>query len=80
MKKALISPKESPIYYVSEWDGNNPIVLPIENSCRVAEVCDSEFPIAEPLFWFDCPDDCVQDEWYYNTQENECFKIPLPPT
>lgn len=32
---------------------------------RVAEVMPSEFPVAEPLFWVDCPDEVVADMWIY---------------
>ena len=32
---------------------------------RVAEVMLSEFPVAEPLFWVDCPDEVVADMWIY---------------
>lgn len=32
---------------------------------RVAEVMSSEFPVAEPLFWVDCPDEVVADMWIY---------------
>lgn len=32
---------------------------------RVAEVMSSEFPVAAPLFWVDCPDEVVADMWIY---------------
>lgn len=32
---------------------------------RVAEVMPSEFAVAEPLFWVDCPDEVVADMWIY---------------
>lgn len=79
MKKALISPNEAPIFYISGYDGNEPIESPLPNSCRVAEVLDNPFPVASPLFWTDCPDNCVQDLWYYNTETKECVIIPEPP-
>ena len=34
---------------------------------RVAEVVadDATFEVNPLLFWVDCPDDCVADQWYY---------------
>lgn len=79
--KALISPNEKPIYYVIGWDeSGEPIMEPLPDSCRVAEVKDSEFPVAAPLFWVDCPDNCVQDFWYYNTASKQCIPVPAPPS
>ena len=51
MKKALISPTEL------RYDNND------NEGYRVAVVSDVEFPVAEPLYWLDCPDDCIQDRW-----------------
>lgn len=77
--KALISPNEAPIYYISEWILNPrpkdipgkyiPVWNSYPNSCRVAEVepDDKIFPVADPLFWTTCPDDCVADQWWYDT-------------
>jgi hypothetical protein len=89
MKKALISPNESPIQYISGWTETipkQPIYSVYANSCRVAEVCDAEFEIAPPLFWVDCADDVVSDdvvsdEFYYDTIANEILPIvnaPMP--
>ena len=70
--KALISPNEAPISYVSAWTTtipNQPIVSTYPNSCRVAQVepDDQTFPVADPLFWTTCSDNCVADKWYYDT-------------
>jgi hypothetical protein len=85
--KALISPSESPIRYISSW---NIGVTPIEpvykiypNSCRVAQVEPDAniFPVAEPLFWTDCADDVVADWFYYNTVDSNIYPIvnaPIP--
>ena len=64
--KALISPQET----VYADDG---AVL----GQRVAQVDEEGFEIAQPLFWVDCPDDCVQDKWYY--LDGQVFKKPEPP-
>ena len=70
MKKALISPLE----LVFDDEGN----LIGE---RVAQVVnDNEtFPVADPLYWKDCADDVVADQWYLNTETNEILLIPQPP-
>lgn len=65
MKKALISSTEPVVNY----DGTNGL--------RVAEVLDQPFEVAPTLFWVDCNDDCVADEWYYNTESNECVEKPI---
>ena len=82
MKNALISPNESPIEYLSGWTTDTPpqpIYTQIENSCRVAEVSDQTFEIALPLFWTECKDDVVADQWYYNTQDNQIYIIQNVP-
>ena len=64
--KALISPNEPAYSY-----GGNLL------GYRVAQVNDVEFPVAPPLFWTDCPDDCVADLWYYSS--GQCLPKPVPP-
>jgi len=81
MKNALIAPNQSPISYVSGWTTDNPpepIYTPIANSCRVAEVSDQTFEVSPPLFWTECADDVVADQWYYNTSDKEIYPIPAP--
>lgn len=68
MKKALISPNEP----IVNFDGTS--------GYRVAEVITQEFEVAAPLFWTDCPDDCVADVWYYDTSVNECLIKPVEVT
>ena len=80
-KKALISPNESPIQYISAWTTDippEPICIPIENSCRVAEVENQTFEVSSPLFWTPCADDVVADQWYYNTNDNQIYPVPDP--
>ena len=64
--KALISPNEK-IYSFDR----------LELGSRVAQVDAVGFPIAQPLFWIDCPNECVADKWYYS--EGNVYPIPLPP-
>lgn len=79
MKKAIIDPRET-IFYVSGYDAKGkPIYTLIPNSARVAEIADAEFPVAEPLFWVDCADDVVADQWYYDVIQAACFPVPTAP-
>ena len=64
--KALISPLEKTIDYL----GNI--------GCRVAQVEASPFEVALPLYWMECPDDCIADQWYWI--ENEIRPLPIPPS
>lgn len=54
--KALISPTE-----------------PAGLGVRVAQVCENDktFEVGLPLYWNDCPDDCVADNYYYNPTTHE---------
>ena len=83
--KALISPNETPIYYISSWTGVAPKYTPVyteyPNSCRVAQVVpdNQTFEVAEPLFWTTCADDVVADQWYYDTQNSNINPIVNAP-
>lgn len=46
----------------------------IEPNNRIAQVSDSEFPVAPPLQWVQCDDD-VTTEWTYDGT----FHVPVPP-
>jgi hypothetical protein len=63
--KALISPNEK----VTDYQGNV--------GERVAQVEQNTFEVAPPLFWIDCPDDCVADVWWY--YNGVCEAIPQLP-
>ena len=64
MKKALISPNEI------AKDCNN-----VSVGVRVCEVMNTEFEVAEPLFWVDCEDRVVADLYYYNNQTQTIIEI-----
>jgi len=70
MKKALISSLES-VSYISSWApiGKNfaPVVTMIPNALRVAETAAEEFPVYHTLFWVDCADDVVTDQYYWDS-------------
>ncbi len=63
--KALVSPQEKR----TDYEGNV--------GERIAQVEQNEFPVAAPLFWTDCPDDCVADVWWY--YQGTCQVMPQPP-
>lgn len=80
MKKALISPNET-VSYISGWTGSTPpqpIYTLIPNAERVAEVADTPFEVASPLFWVDCADDVVADRWYYDSVQQIIIVVPDP--
>lgn len=79
MKKALISPNEAPIKYISGWTTDTPaepIWSDVANSCRVAEVEDATFEVAGDLFWVDVSDELASQDIYYDTSEQTCKVIP----
>ena len=77
MKRALVSPMEPR----TDNEGNP--------GFRVAHVVDQSYDVANPLFWVDCPDECVQDLWAYVDgnlvditpvpKEDPVIELPLPP-
>lgn len=85
--KALIAPNETLILEIISWNTlvtpPTPVYRSIPNSCRVAQVepDNQTFPVADPLFWTDCADDVVADQWYYDTVEltiNKIINAPKP--
>jgi len=86
--KALIDPTTTHIQYISSWVAPvspntlyTPVYAVYSNSARVCQVepNDQIFPVAEPLFWTDCSNDCVQDQWWYDTINNVCNPIVNAP-
>jgi hypothetical protein len=64
--KALISPLEQ----VTDYLGNS--------GCRIVQTNQLTFEVCDPLYWIDCPDDLIANEWYWI--ENALRPIPQPPT
>jgi hypothetical protein len=64
--KALVSPNEP----VTNFDGST--------GYRVAQVENQVFEVGAPLFWIDCNDSCIANDWYYNTTSNQCVPKPTP--
>jgi len=87
MKKALISPIDVPVTYISGWTDQTPaepIETTIENAYDVTEVQGQTFKVSEPLFWVDCPDETVAGLWYYSINTSLCLEKnnapnPNPP-
>jgi hypothetical protein len=66
MKQALISPLENVYNYSGNCLGN-----------RVAEIADQSFEIALPLFWVECANNVIADQFYYDG--STCQPIPTKP-
>lgn len=49
-----------------------------EAGYRVAEVCDSLFEVALPLFWVECADDIIADVYWYDPSTQQIVLIPVP--
>lgn len=84
MKSALIDVNFQ-LQYVSSWSPDPdhpgkyiPVYSPVPNGQRVAEVSAAPFPVAQPLYWLDCPDDIVADINYYDTV-SQTFPLMLEP-
>lgn len=53
---------------------------PRETGYRVAQISDVTFEVAPPLFWVECSDDIVTDQFWYNPA-NQSFEVmpePIP--
>jgi hypothetical protein len=84
MKNALIDPNAI-VSYISSWTQTPPksgvyapVYTQIANSARVAEVADTPFEVAEPLFWTSCADNTVADVYYYD-KSNSAFVLTPDP-
>jgi hypothetical protein len=56
-------------------------VEPVESGYRVAQVAtdDMTFVVADGLFWVDCADDVVQDQFYFDPVTQQIILVPEPP-
>ena len=78
---ALIDPNATE-QYISSWNDPvspsteyTPVITKIGQ--RVCQVEQEEFPVAPPLFWFECADDVVADQFYFDEPTQEI--LPVPP-
>jgi hypothetical protein len=79
--KALIDPTTQ-VQYVSSWTAKapyKPIFSVYANSARICQTQETEFPVAEPLFWIDCSDTISADEYYYDLLDQEIKPIVNAP-
>lgn len=55
-------------------------IEPVQAGYRVAQVEQNEnvFPVAEGLFWVDCADDVVADQFWYDPADETIKPIPVP--
>lgn len=51
-------------------------IEPRETGYRVAEVCSQTFEVASPLFWVDCADDVVADQFWYDPETQTFIAFP----
>ena len=51
---------------------------PVRNGYRIAQVepDNNIFSVAEPLYWLNCNDDVVADQWYYDVLERTIKEVP----
>ena len=66
MKHALISPDETTMKY----DGTS-------LGMRVAMVADAPFDVASPLFWIECDNAVLPDQWYWDG--STLIEVPTAP-
>jgi len=73
---ALIDPNVA-ARYISSWAEPAPYTpVYTEIGQRVADVAQTQFPIAPPYFWFDCAEDVVADQFYFDEQTQTIIKLP----
>lgn len=55
-------------------------IEPTQSGYRVAQVEQDEntFSVAEVLFWVDCADDVVADQYWYDPADEIIKPIPIP--
>lgn len=51
---------------------------PRETGYRVAQVEQQEFEVASPLFWVDCANNVVADQFWYDPSDQTIKPIPQP--
>lgn len=54
-------------------------IEPVQSGYRVAQVEANEniFPVAEGLFWVDCSDEVVADQFWYDPSDQQIKLIPV---
>ncbi len=81
--KSLIDPNASVSHIVS-WTSEKPYKPIFEqylNSARVCQVEENPFDVAPSLFWVDCANDVIADQFYYDTNDKTIkpiVNVPIP--
>lgn len=52
---------------------------PCETGYRVAEVSNNQFVVAPPLFWVDCADNILADQFWYDPADQTIKEFPPQP-
>ena len=58
------------------------LISPLEprsTGYRVAQIHETGFDVAEPLFWVDCPNDLIEDQKWYDPSDNTFKDAPILP-
>jgi hypothetical protein len=50
---------------------------PRSTGLRIAQVMDEVFPVCEPLYWVECPDDTLADHHTYDADAEEVVPPPV---
>jgi hypothetical protein len=76
--KALINPLEI-TYQITAWELNGAEYVPTQTQLgyRVCEVNQNSFDVAEPLFWVDCQDELLADNYFFDINTKELVEKPL---
>lgn len=53
-------------------------LIKIETGFLISDVSENIFEVALPLFWVECDDFVVSQEYWYNPETKEILQIPLP--
>ena len=76
--KALINPLEI-VYQISAWELNGAEYVPTQTQLgyRVCEVNQNSFDVADPLFWIDCQDGILADNYFFDINTKQLVEKPL---
>jgi hypothetical protein len=49
----------------------------VNTGYRVAQVEENEFEVAPPLFWVDCSNEVIQDQFWYDPTDEQIKPNPI---
>lgn len=50
----------------------------VNSGYRVAQVEENSFEVAPPLFWVDCSNEVIQDQFWYDPTDEQIKPNPIP--